>query len=171
MTRFLGIFFVVCAFSIVIFFLHISFSYLLPFPFSKINAMMLFLVLLILFGETGRIAWSAFLLFFSAELFTSGPFGMLLFSGTIATVIAYWLHRYLFTDESWYAGVFLAVAALVCFRGLYSLLLFAGSFQTSSVALDWGALSGAFGLELIFTGLAAGLLYILIFFFKKYIRL
>ena len=145
---------------------HVSLSYLLIFPFSKINTIFIFLILFILWKESGWVVWVSFIAHFFVELFSLMPFGVLLFSSTIAILITYWLHKEVFTNNSWYAGSLLCLSSLFVFRFIYTIIL---AFSTLFVDVDvsWGDLFVTFLIEICFTAITSSIIY---FFFYHLLR-
>ncbi|PIZ95932.1 MAG: hypothetical protein COX81_00020 [Candidatus Magasanikbacteria bacterium CG_4_10_14_0_2_um_filter_37_12] len=143
---------------------HISLSYFLVSPFSKINAIFIFLILFIFWKESGWVVWISFMAHFFVELFSLMPFGILLVSSTISILITYWLYTEVFTNHSWYAGSLLCASSLVIFRSLYALILFLSTFFVK-VDITWGDLFVTFFTEILFTTIT----FIVIYFFFYYL--
>ncbi len=147
--------------------LHIGFSYLLPYPFSKLNIMLAVLLLILLWKKDGTVVWIAFFTNFFIELYATTPFGIILFSSTISVLIGYWFYQLVFTDRSWYAAIGLTFFTLSCYRFLYLVLLFLASFFFPKISIPWQLIFPMIFWELLFTTLTVGLLYLIISPFNK----
>ena len=103
--------------------LHVGSSYILPYPWSKVNLILTALILVMMWRNTGLIVWIAFFAYFFIELYTTTPFGVVLFSGTISILLTYWLYKHWFTNRSWYSATALCFFSLTIFRLIYMVCL------------------------------------------------
>ncbi len=166
-----NIFLLLTFFLIIIFVVvfHISLSYLLAHPFSKINTIFIFLISFIIWKESGWVVWVSFVAHFFVELFSLMPFGVLLFSGTLSILITYWLHTEVFTNHSWYANSLLCLSSLVIFRILYVVILaFFNIFINIEIA--WSDLLFTFLIEILFTAATFTIFYVCFYWlFRKFL--
>jgi len=144
-------------------------SYLLPQPFSNINIIFLILIIIMMARDSGLVVWISFFIHFFIELYSSTPFGLILFSGTISILIIFWLYKNIFTNRSWYSAMALSVLALLLYRLLYlSVLTLLQLFELTSLTLKKITFI-TFGWEILFTCLLTGLIYfVLSQFFKSF---
>jgi len=98
---------------------HLGLSYVLPYPYAKLNIIFCVLILLMLWWNSGYIVWISFFCHLFIELFTVSPFGLVLFSSTLGILSAFWLYKYIFTNRSWYAAVAVAGISLFIYRIVY----------------------------------------------------
>ncbi len=99
--------------------LHIGFSYLLPYPFSKINIIFTIVILLLLWYNSGLVVWISFFSNLFIELFAVSPYGVILFSSTISILIAFWLYQNFFANRSFYAALVLTASTIFIYRLIY----------------------------------------------------
>jgi len=104
---------------LVIFWLQTAVSFLLPFPFSTINIITVLLAILLLRRHHWSIVWLAFALFFFIELYTSSPFGVIIFSGTIGVLLTFWVYSRIFSNHSWYIAAAITATMLISYRLIY----------------------------------------------------
>lgn len=144
-------------------------SYLLPHPFSNINIIFLILIIIMMSRDSGLVVWISFFIHFFAEIYSSTPFGLILFSGTISILIIFWLYRSIFTNRSWYSAMAMSVLALLIYRLLYiSVLSLLQWFDLTSLILEKTTFI-TFGWEILFTCLLTGIIYfVLSQFFKSF---
>lgn len=140
--------------------LHVGLTYLLPFPFSKLNVIFVFIVLLIAWWESGWVVWIAFFSHIFIELFSLTPFGLTLMAATLATLFSFWLYQTVITNRSFFAALLLCFFALLIYRGLYTVLLFAVTLITDIPTPEIGFLAATFGWEILFSILALGACYV-----------
>jgi hypothetical protein len=84
---------------------------------------MVFLTLILISRERGTIVWTAFAVYGVLEIFSFYPFGVLLCSGTITWLVAFWLYEYFFTNQSWYTATVLSASALFIYYVINNLIL------------------------------------------------
>ncbi len=133
----------------------------LPSPFSSLNLMFVFLVLFMFRKEAGGVVWIAFGTQFFAELYAATPFGVLLFSGTISTLLSYWLFQQVFTNRSWYSGMAVCMCALFIYRLFYTSLLFGIQLISRAPTIPPLFLLRVYGWELVLTTILTGLAYLI----------
>lgn len=138
--------------------IHMAFLYLFPYPLNKINVIFMFLVLAMLWTDSGIVVWVSFLLHFFIELYALTPFGIVLFSGTIATLMLFWLYRNVFINRSFVAVVSLSAAAILLYRFLYTLTLSIFAYPII-VQQSFFSLIGVYAWEMLFTVIGAVILY------------
>ena len=140
---------------------HIAISSLFSFPYSTVNVLMACFCVHILLFESGRVVWLAFATHFIIELYGTLPFGITLFSATMALLIGFWLFQAFFTNRSWYTATALSVCMLLVYRALYVVLLF---FAERVVSQDiiWKPLFVTFAWELLFTTVLVTVVYRLV---------
>ncbi len=139
--------------------IHILVSYILPLPFSKINSIFICMLLLLLFTESGRVVWITFGTLFIIELYSLSPFGIILYSGTIAMLFTYWLLHDVFTNRNWTVAFFITPISLFMFRLLYILLLLTVRIGGAHIDIRWIYLFVNFLWEMLWTTLAVGAIY------------
>lgn len=132
-----------CLFIFSLFLLILVVGYLLPEPFSSIHVPVVVVALYILLKEHGRIVWYICMLAFFQEILFSLPiFGAILLASTISTLIAYWSHRFWFTNSSVYTGLSLGILLLVsyriCWYGYYWIISTIGASVTSIPHFSFG---------------------------------
>ncbi len=150
--------------------LEVGLSYLLPYPFSKINLVFAILITLMLWRRSGMIVWLAFFASFVTELFAASPFGLVLFGGTISMLLGYWFYQNIFTNRSWFASLALTAITLFFYHFLYVVglvLLFVGDWVKY---IPWQQILRTFLWEEVFTLILVGILYFLFSYFSKEFR-
>lgn len=149
--------------------LNIVVSYIVPYPWSKINIIFLILIILMMWRETGLVIWISFFSYFIIELYSATPFGVFLFSSTLSILFTFWLYKNFFTNRSWYSTMALCGFALLFYRSIYIfLLIILNSFNFINL-IPWKMLWATFIWEFIFTVPASGIIYfILSKFFKSF---
>ncbi len=142
-------------------FVHLATNAVLPAPWNQVNMVFVFLIFFLLFEESGTVVWIAFSVHFFIELYAVSPFGILLFSGTISTLLSFWLYQYFFTNQSWYTAAALSLLAIVIYRSIYTaLFLFFHVFGYFALP-PWSALLLVYGWEMLLTSGVTGLAYLL----------
>lgn len=141
--------------------LHLGLSYILPYPYSKINIIFGVLILLMLWWNSGLIVWINFFCFLFIELFTISPFGLVLFSSTMGILSAFWLYKYIFTNRSWYAAMAVTGISLFVYRVIY--LTIATLLYVFKILdfLPWKLVFTTFVWEFVFTVLVVAVVYLL----------
>lgn len=146
--------------------LHMGASYVLPYPWSKINILFTVLLLLLAFRMAGSVVWMSFLAHFFLELYAVTPFGVLLLSGTLSMLFTYWAYQYLFSNRSWYAMVAMSIFTLVLYRCLYGISLFLAHLIYPEIQVSWASIFETVAWEVLLTTAFISLLY-LAFFYRK----
>ncbi len=144
--------------------LHLSASYILLYPWSKINILFAILLLLLVFRAEGSVVWMSFLAHYFLELYAVTPFGVLLLSGTLSMLFTYWAYQYLFSNRSWYAMVVMSVFSLVVYRCLYSICLWVGHLVNPSIQISWSSIFETALWEVALTSMCVSVVYLLLFY-------
>lgn len=147
--------------------LNIGLSYLLPYPYSEVNIVFAVIILLILWWNSGWIIWIAFFSHLFIELFTVTPYGVVLFSATLATLSAYWLYQHIFTNRSILATAAICFFTLLSYRSLYSLILYFSKIFHLLSDVSWHQIFITSLWELFFTGSLVMVVYFLSSRFSK----
>ena len=149
--------------------LSLGASYLLPHPFSNINIIFLILIIPMMARDSGLVVWISFFIHFFLELYSSTPFGLILFSGTISILVIFWLYKNIFTNRSWYSAMSLSVLALLSYRLIYVLVFTLLQLLGLTNLILKKTTFITFGWEILFTCLITGLIYfILSRFFRSF---
>lgn len=150
--------------------LDIGLSFVLPYPWSKVNMLFALLIVLMLWRNTGWVVLASFFAHLITELYTISPFGVVLLSGTLSILFSLWLYRYFFTNHSWYAAITLSAVALAIFRAMYTMsLLVLRAFNVIKTA-PWKLMFITFAWEGVFTIFAVGVIYFAISRFSNRFR-
>ncbi len=140
-------------------------GYMLPPPLAYIHVGSVVTTWYIFRYERGRVIWYMFLYSFCIELLVpSSNFGAVLLAGTISALVAYWCHKFFFTNRSIYTGMLLGAIAVLVFRCLwfgYVLVVTILNSGVESVVFDVGIM----GYELLYTEMS--ILALLIIFLKR----
>lgn len=142
--------------------LHVGLSYLLPYPWSKINTLFCIFIMLLLWWDSGVIIWLVFFSHFLIELFTATPFGLILFASVTAFLASFWFYRTIFTNRSWYAVIALTVSTLLTYRLLYTLLVGVLAIFKVITFVPWRLLLLTWFWEFITTTVAVAIIYFVI---------
>ena len=140
--------------------INIGLSYILPFPYSKLNILFAIIILLMLWWNSGFIVWLSFFSHLFMELYTTTPFGVILFSSTISILFSYWLYKYIFTNRSILSTIALASFTLIIFRLIYTFLLIICKIFNIINDIPWKLISITFIWEFVTT-----LLFVIILYF------
>ncbi|MBD3311725.1 MAG: hypothetical protein GF349_04535 [Candidatus Magasanikbacteria bacterium] len=146
--------------------LNIGLSYILPYPWSKINIIFAALILLMVWWESGFIVWVAFLSFFIIELFAVTPFGLILFSSTVSILISYWFYQLIFTNQSWYTAISLSFFSIFLYRLIYIIILLMLIFFGFDINYPQSQFYYILLWEMILTCALVGIIYLLSFYFS-----
>ena len=147
--------------------LHIGFSYLLPYPFSKINIIFTIIILLLLWYNSGLIVWIGFFSNLFIELFTVSPYGVVLFSSTVSILIAYWLYQNFFANRSIYAALVLTASTIFIYRVIYVICIFVLKIFGIVEFLPWKLVMLTSLWEILFTTVLVSVLYFVFSLFTK----
>lgn len=135
-----------------IFTVHLTLIYFLPYPYHTANFLLAILVTMLLVFDSGKIVWFGCALFWCLELYTGTPYGIVLYAGTLTMLFMYWLYGRVITNRSFVAACALTTAAVVSYRAVYTLLLFFSSLAVENQPpIAWTPLFEAFGWEILFT--------------------
>lgn len=146
---------------------NIGLSYILPFPYDKVNIILASVILILLWTDSGLVIWVAFFSHLFIELFTTTPFGIILFAGTISTLTGFWLYKHIFTNRSLIATSALTIFILFIYRLIFILLLKLVSIFFNITIIPWQQILITFFWELIFTTLLVGCVYFILSFFSQ----
>lgn len=152
----LSLFVVVLHIGLVTFFLH---------PFNKINLISLFVIIILLMTESGKVVWLSFVSYFLVELFSITPFGVVLYSGTISALVSFWLYKGIFTNRTVLTTMSLATISIVVYRFFYSVLLFIDNHLSNKEGVSFSLPLSSYAWELVTTVITAVLIHILLKFF------
>lgn len=136
-------------------------SYVFPYPFAKVNVIYAAILFMMMRRPRGGIVWVSFLAHFFLELYATTPFGVVVMSGTLSTLFAYWAYQYIFSNRSWYAMAVMSIVTLILYRGLYTVFLFVASLFDESVVVLVRGIAVIAGWEILFTGIVIVLVYML----------
>lgn len=139
--------------------IDLGLSYILPYPWSKINLLFALLIILMLWRGSGWIVWITFFAHLTKEMYTASPFGVVLLSSTLSILFSYWLYRYLFTNRSWYAAIVLATITITLFRLLYMVVLFILHLFDVIQIIPWQLMLITFAWEALLTISLVGIIY------------
>jgi len=142
--------------------LNIGLSYILPFPYSKLNILFAVIIILMLWFDSGLIVWITFFSHLFIEVFSISPFGLILFSSTISILIAFWLYKHVFTNRSLVATVALASFTLLLYRSLYIVILIFIRLFNADLFISWPLLLVTFMWEFLFTIIIVTVLYLIL---------
>ena len=143
----------------------IATSYLLPYPFSGINIILGILILSILWKNNGIIVWISFFSYFTIELFSVTPFGIILFSGTMCILFSLWLYRHILNNRTWYVAIILTFFTLLIYYILYLLTISILQIFGVITLIPWGLIIINFLWELLFTSLFVVICYLILWHF------
>lgn len=141
---------------------NIGLSYLLPYPFNKINILFIVIIIFILWKNSGTIIWFTFFSHLLLELFSTTPFGIILFSSTISVLFTYWLYQEIFTNRSLLSTVAIGFFALFFYRLFYMLLLILAKSFSLIINIPWQSIFITFFWEFIFTLSVLAIIYFII---------
>jgi len=110
---------------------HMGVSNLFAYPFNQVNIIFVGLILFLVWTQSGAVVWISFFAHFIIELFSHTPFGIVLFSATMAALCAFWVFQYVVTNKSIIATVVLSGLIVLCYRLIYSILLLLTSVFSS----------------------------------------
>ncbi len=146
---------------------NLGFSYILPYPWSKINIIFAVMVLLLVWWESGSVVWITFFSSFIIELFAVTPFGVILFAATTSILVSYWFYWHIFTNKTWYTAVSLSLFAISFYRFTYVIILLILSVFNIGPELPGISFYQILFWELVLTAVFVLALYLLLFLIKK----
>lgn len=127
-------------------------SQLLPFPLDKINVIFGCVVLMLLLRRSGLVVWLSFFLHYLIELYSTTPFGVVLFSGTISTLLLYWLSKEVFSSPRPLVALGIGSFGIILYRIIYTITLYISTlFIPQTVVPFTGSLAILYMWELVFT--------------------
>lgn len=149
--------------------LHLLVSYTLPYPLNHVNAIIGLVILSILWFDSGVVVWLSFVVFFFLEQFQSGPFGILIASGTFSTLILFWLYKELFTNRSLWSVLAMSGIGVLVYRVLYYVGLYMVNLASRVYIVPIDISSSFFLLfwELLFTIIFTAILFLASTLFSK----
>ena len=141
--------------------IHLWMTVAFSYSYFSLNVYFVFLTFYLLLSGSGSVVWYAFLVFYIFEHYSSSPFGAILLSGVLTTLVTYFLYRNIFTNRSWYsAGILTALSVLI-----YWVCFFISTYIIASIA-SVGALSfSQSGLMAVREIYSSVLVVVLLFFF------
>ncbi|NLZ96430.1 MAG: hypothetical protein GX926_00275 [Candidatus Magasanikbacteria bacterium] len=166
LNRILKILLIFLALVLVVAF-HVGFSYLLPYPISKVNIIFTVIILLLLWYNSGVIVWISFFSNLFIELFTVSPYGVVLFSSTISVLIAYWLYQNFFTNRSIYAALVLTAFTIFIYRLFYIVIMFILKIFSMVSYVPWKLIFITSLWEILFTTILVSIFYFIFSVFTK----
>ncbi len=132
--------------------INLGASYILPKPYSQINVVLGLLLLYLFWRGTGAVVWLSFFAHLLTELYALSQFGIILFSGTISMLFAYWSYKSIFTNKSWYAVLLMTIFTVTLYRLMYTFLLLSSSVINKNFnVLSLGQIGTTYIWELVFT--------------------
>jgi len=148
----------------------IAVSFVLPFPYSKVSIFFAGVILWLLWGGRGSVVWFTFFGSLIVELYSAAPFGLTLFSSTIAMLFGYWLYRQIFTNRSWYAAIAISLMVLCLYRLTYVLGLIVCYIFGAEIGIYWQPILTTVFWEIIFTTILISILYFIMSVFSRRLR-
>lgn len=110
-------------FCFLVFWFETIFSFILPWPFDKINIIIISLVLWLFWFDSGIVVWLSFLLYFFLELYTlNSLFGLTIFSGVFSSLVLFWFYKNIFTNKSMLSVCLLTILTVTIYNFFYFIL-------------------------------------------------
>ena len=157
--------------AISITFLHIVIISFFPYPLNHINVAMLLLLLIFIITNRENYIWLGVLVGLLLEMFTSVPYGVNLASLVASIIFINWLSLNIFTYRSLYMVFIIGILGSFIYRFIFSVLIFFVSVVNQT---DFYLFKGTFlldiGLEILLTGFALFILYMISIRMLKYLR-
>lgn len=141
-----------------LFFLHLGFAYVLPYPYQLANVLLAGLVLMLMATNSGKVVWIAAALYWCLELYTVTSFGVVFVSCTMSMLVTYWLYQSLITNRTLPAVAALAGTSLIGYRVCYTV----GLLLTTGAPTDWGAYVTTLAWELLMTVIFTTILFVIL---------
>ncbi|MBH41646.1 MAG: hypothetical protein CL685_02950 [Candidatus Magasanikbacteria bacterium] len=138
-------------FIILSFILYLFVLYLFPYPFSLINVFFAIATMHLFLNESFAVVWYILLVHFFVELYSTQPFGVIVFSAVISVLIMLWLYQHVFTNKSWYTAAGLVFCTLLIFRILYLVALFILSLFGYATMFSFSSIYYSFAWEICLT--------------------
>lgn len=122
------------------FWTELTMQIFLGYPFSLVNALLIFAIGILLFWEKNF--WLLIFLFgIGMEFFSSLPFGVFLYAWIFAMTFAYWLITRVFTSRSSYIVFFVSFLAATVFFiirvGIHSIFILSSPGHQTFPAPEW----------------------------------
>ncbi len=149
--------------------IHLGVAYVLPFPLNKVNIIFSAIVLSLVVFESGISVWTTFFVHLFVEVYAPQPFGIIIFSSTLAILFVFWLYQHIFTNRSWYSAMAMTLVALILYRLFYTVLLTV-LFLFEGQVIPFGDVFIIYGWEFLLTTAFTGALYILAQFVSSPLR-
>jgi len=143
------------ALVLAIYAVQIAVSSLLPFPASRFNLIIAFLLWLLFFDERRLMLWSLPLLGFLTELFVSTPFGASLIALFFGLLAADWLWSNLLTNRSLSSVFFLSLATAAIYSASFITLDYLFNLTLRGPKINPFKLLMDSGLEILLTAVLA----------------
>ncbi len=118
MRAFIRFLFSIALFGLV-FLAHIAVRYIFSLPLGTVNVTLAALSIMVIFAGRGSVVWASFFIHFLLELWSSIPFGIVLFSGTMSVLLTYWLFHFVLTNRSWYLTLAVTAFCVLLYRALF----------------------------------------------------
>jgi len=147
---------------------HMGATYFFAYPFTHIHVIFVGVVLFLVWSQSGTVVWISFFAHFVIELYSHTPFGIILFSATIATLICYWIFQYIVTNKSVLATTVLAACVILVYRIIYSVLVFGVSVFSEYQAPALGVIVAVALWEMLFASLCVSVSYMILRAFPKF---
>jgi|SaaInlStandDraft_7_1057024.scaffolds.fasta_scaffold99271_2 hypothetical protein len=148
-----------------LFFLTCFVIYSLPHPLNSINIILLTSVVYFLYKEKKSIFWFSALFHFFLELYSIHLFGLLIFSSSVALLVFFWVYKQVLTNTSWYAVSVLILFVVGVYKMVYGALFYLQKiFFSSGQSLLFREYIVSSMQEMVYTAIAGGVVYVLIFY-------
>ncbi len=144
---------------VVLVFAKLNFNNFVPKISTYIDILMLFFVIMIMRGRSGKIVWFAFCIYFIIDILDSQTFGIELSVGVFSVLGVFWFFEEIFTNLSiWTAGI-LTLFGMSVFKLLYCIVSIATTFMTHTGSIISVGLIRQFAIEIIVTSIVSVPLY------------
>ena len=134
----------------------------LPVPFRNISVPLIALSLGLLIWKSGGIVWYAAVLYAVLDWYTATPYGLVLYSGTLAMLVVVWLYRGIITNQGILAAALVTAALTSVFNIFYALGRGLLSVFTDTVNFPGAAWLTTYVSQLVITVLAAVVVYLIL---------
>jgi len=102
--------------------IHYAFVYFLPYPFTKVNFIFLFIIFYSIIFEENNF-FIPLILGFVVELFSSVPFGFVFIPIFFTLLVLNWLRHNIFTHLSFYSILFFGIVSVLFYKLIYNFLI------------------------------------------------
>jgi hypothetical protein len=99
--------------------IHLLFINYFSFPFSNYNLIISILAIILMYSSGGKVVWYAFFTFFLLDLFSAFNFGIIFFSGTIATLFIYWFFKDLFSKQNIWSLILMVILYVLVYNLIF----------------------------------------------------